>query len=205
MKLFYATETCSMTCVNAIKELGIPCSLIEVSFKQNQNVDELNRLNPLGLTPTLVTDSGRVLTQNVAILEYLADQKPESGLLAPVGTIERAETVAWMSFVAAELQKAFIPAFRAESMAENPEAQKQIENFARSSVQSYLEYVDQSLKGKSFIHASGFTIADCYLFVILGWSEWIDIDLKQYKEITAYRKRVSDRPAIQQALALEKA
>jgi glutathione S-transferase len=192
-----------MASVNVVEELGIECSLIEVSFKRNQHVDELERLNPLGLTPVLVTDDGQVITQSIAVLEYLADQKPAAKLLAAAGTAERAQTLAWVSFGVTEFKGSFIPAFNAEEMAKDETAQGQIEAYARETIEDYLKYVEQSLNGKSFILGTQFTIADCYLFVALGWSEWIDIDLNSYPEISAYRKRVSARPAIQRALARE--
>lgn len=203
MKLFFATGTCSMACVSAVLELGVPCELIEVSWKSGLNVDALNRLNPLGTTPTLVTESGEVITQNVAILELLADRVSQAGLLEAPGTVDRAKTLSWLTFVAADFHKAFTASFRAEEMVASPEAQSEIEAYVKKSVTEYLDYINHSLEGKKYIRGVRFTIADCYLYVVLGWCEWLEISLENYRFIGFYLEAVSARPSIQKAIALE--
>ena len=204
MKLFYSTGTSSMSAVALVEELGIDCELIEVSWSKNKNVVELEKLNPLGTVATLLLDDGTVITQNIAILEYLADLKPEAKLLAPVGTSGRAIAIGWVSFVAAELHKSISYLFQAEEMTQNATAQNEIEDFIRNvHLRPYLQHIDQSLRGKDFICGSDFTIADCHIYTITGSAEWADIDLSEYKELSAYRKRIEARPAIQRVFARE--
>jgi glutathione S-transferase len=186
-----------------IKELGIPCELIEVSWKRNENVDEMNKLNPLGVTPTLVSDDGKVLSQNTAILEYLGDKFSKGEHIPSVGSWDRAQVTSWLSFVAADFHKAFGPAFRAEDMASSEESQKQIEAFGKKNISDYLAYIESTLKSRNYACGEKFTVADCYLFTVLRWCEWVDISLSEYKSINAYMERMSRRPGIAKALELE--
>jgi len=203
MKLYFATGTCSMSCVMEIKELGIACELVEVSWKRNENVEELMSLNPLGTTPVLVSDEGKVLTQNIAVLEYLADKYSKGQHLPAVGTWERVQTMSWLSFVASDFHKAFGPAFRSEEMAHLEVSQKQIEQFAKNNISDYVAHVNCSLRDRNYITGSQFTVADCYLFTILRWCEWVDIGFSEYHAIESYMKRMNERPAIKKTLELE--
>lgn len=129
MKLYFSTATCSTACHIAMEELGLEFIPVEVSWKRNLNVDELNKINPLGAVPVLISEQGKTLTQNVAILEYLADQKPSAHLLAEPGSWERNETISWVTFVASDLQKAFNPFFHSKDMTASESAQKEIRDF----------------------------------------------------------------------------
>ncbi|CAM6054048.1 unnamed protein product [Sphagnum tenellum] len=192
-----------MSCIMEIKELGLKCELIEVSWKRNKNVTELNQLNPLETTPVLVGDDGKVLAQNIAILEYFADQYSKGAHLAPAGTWERAQTLQWLSFVASDFHKAFGPIFRSEAMTQSEAAQQEIEQFAKKNVIEYLHYIENALKEDGYICGPQFTIADCYLYTVLGWCEPVEVSLVEFKKINAYMQRMSQRPGIKQALELE--
>ena len=203
MKLYFSTATCSTACHIAMEELGLEFTPVEVSWKRDLNVAELNKLNPLGAVPVLVSDQGKTLTQNTAILEYLADQKPSAHLLPERGTWERSETMSWVAFVASDLQKAFSPFFQAKSITESESAQKEITEFASKKVQALLDYIEQKLAGNDYIMGKQFTIADAYLFTVLGWTKWVKISTLGHKNITNYMKRVYDRPAVQSVLKKE--
>lgn len=202
MKLYYSGGTSSMSCVIAVEELGIKCELIEVSWSKNQNVAELEKINPLGTVPTLVMDDGRTLTQNTAVLEYLAEVvAKDSNFLPKVGTYERLNVLRWLAFVAADFHKAFTVSFRAEDMASEKAAQGQIEQFAKGNIQAYLKHLDASLDGQSFIAGSNFTVADCYLTVILGWCEWLEIGLGDFPNVAKYLSSATQRPGVKRALS----
>jgi glutathione S-transferase len=205
MKFYHSTGTCSMAAHIVIEELGIPHSPVEVSFRKDINVTELNRVNPLGAVPVLVTDDAKALTQNVAILEYLAELKPSGGLLAPAGSWERHETVSWLAFIASDLQKAFSPLFRLEQLTSSEAAQKEIETHTKANIRDVLEVIEQKLSGRDYAVGSNFTIADAYLFTIVGWTKWVEIDTHGFKNITRYMKRVYDRPAVRRVLEKEEA
>jgi glutathione S-transferase len=203
MKLYFSTATCSTACHIAMEELGLNFTPVEVSWKNNLNVTELNSLNHLGAVPVLISEQGKTLTQNTAILEYLADQKPSAHLLAEHGTWERTETMSWVAFVASDLQKAFTPIFQAKNISPSESTQKDIIDFTTKRINVLLDYIEQNLVGKDYIIGKQFTIADAYLFTILGWTKWIKISTLEHKNITTYMKRVFERPAVQSVLKKE--
>ncbi|WP_186647137.1 glutathione S-transferase family protein [Fluviispira vulneris] len=203
MKFYFSTSTCSTSCHIALEELSLEYTPIEVSWKRDQNVAELNKLNPLGAVPVLISSQGKTLTQNTAILEYLADQNPTAQLLAAHGTWERSETMSWVAFVASDLQKAFTPFFQAKDISQSETAQKEIKDFAAKKINSLLEHIEKNLAGKDYIMGNQFTIADAYLFTIIGWTKWVQISTLNFKNITNYMKRVYERPAVQSVLKKE--
>ena len=205
MKLYYSTGTCAMSCVTEVFELGLEksCELVEVSWKNDRNVAELNRLNPLGAVPVLVADDGTVITQNAAILEHLSDKFSKGEHLAAAGTVERAQTLSWVSFVGADLHKAFTPLFASEEMVSTPEAQKQVEEFGTQNIKGLLTHLDRSLEGKKFICGEKYTIADSYLFTILTWCDWFEISVSNYRHVEQYMDRMKARPGVSKALKLQ--
>ena len=166
-----------MSCHIGLEESGLPHDLVALDWDKNQNVAELERLNPLGCVPVLVDNEGRSLTQNEAILQLIADLAPSKKLLAPVGTWERAETLAWLSFVAADLHKAFSPLFIVDRVYKGEETKKEIRAATTANVQKHLEHVNAHLAGRDYLMGSQFTIADCYLFVVASWAEWVNLDM----------------------------
>ena len=190
-----------MSCVIAVEELGIKCELIEVSWSKNKNVAELDAVNQLGTVPTLVMDDGNTLTQNTAVLEYLAEVGAKnSDFLPKVGTFERLNVIRWLAFVAADFHKAFTVSFRAEDMATDQISQGQIEEFAKNNIQSYLKHLDFNLKDQGYITGAHYTIADCYLTVILGWCEWLEISISDFPNVKIYFDKATKRPGVSRAL-----
>jgi glutathione S-transferase len=205
LKFYHSTGTCSLASHIVLEELALPHVPIEVSFSRNLNVTELDSINPLGAVPALVADDGKVLTQNVTVLEYLADLKPSGGLLAPAGSWERRETLSWVALVASDLQKAFSPLFRLDQFASDPAAQKEIQAFVHKQIRSVLGTIDRHLASRDYLVGSKFTIADAYLFTIAGWTKWVEIDTSDFSHLGRFMKRVFERPAVQRALKSEDA
>ena len=203
MKLYYSTGSCSMSCVIGAFEAGVQCELIEVSWKDNKNVSELERLNPLGVAPVLILDDGQVLTQNAAILEYFSDRAQSRAFLPAPGTPERAQAMSWLSFVASDFHKSFVPLFVLEDMVKDPSARGQVAEFARGKIGEYLAHIERSLQGKKFLTGENFTVGDAYLFVTLHWCQWVDVSLSRYPSIEGYLKRLAERPSVKKAVALE--
>ncbi len=204
MKLYYSAGSCSMSCHIGLEEAGVAYEAVKVDWgKPEGHVAELDRLNPLGVVPVLAMNDGRTLTQNAAILEIVADMKPESKLLAPVGSWERAETLAWLSFVAADLHKAYSPLFGLQSISSNETTQSDVREWAMKNVHQHLAHVDAHLAGREFLMGSTFTIADAYLFTVLGWSKWVGVKMDTHKNLASYIDRVYQRPAVQAVLRSE--
>jgi glutathione S-transferase len=179
LMLYYSAGSCSTSCHIALEECGIEYQAIRLDWDHpDANLEKLKKLNPLEVTPVLELDSGNVLTQNAAILEYLADQKPESRLLPPTGTWERAEALSWLTFVSSDLHKSFSPLFALRSMVSDEAAQGEIRNWAIQGVKKYLSHVDARLNGRDFLMGSQFTVADAYLFVVTNWGRVVKIDTR---------------------------
>lgn len=203
MKFYYSTGTCSTSCHIAFEEAGLKFDPVEVSWQRKVNVEELEKVNPLGQVPALLTDSGNTITQNVAILEYIGDKKPESKLLPKAGTDERAEVSSWLSFAASDFQKSFFPILGAARMTSQESAHADLKNFAVQNIEKYLKHLNSKLAGKEYITGQSFTVADAYLFTVIGWCKWAKIPLAPYPNVKAYMKRVYDRPAVRRVLEKE--
>jgi glutathione S-transferase len=200
-KLYYSAGACSMSCEIAFEEMGIAHEAILLDWEKNDaHMSELHRLNPLGAAPVVVTESGQTLTQNSAVLEYFADLKKQTQMLPAPGTIERAHVLQWLSFAATDFHKSFVPLFALQGISENPTTREEVRNWAVKGVQENLAYLDKALAGKEFITGSQFTVADCYLFVVAGWTKFVQIPLDPYKNVAAYVSRVYQRPSVQKTL-----
>lgn len=202
LTFFYSTQTCSTAVHIALEEAGIPFKGVEVSWKRMLNVEELAAVNPLGQVPVLV-DEGKTLIQSIAILEYIGELAPAKNLLPPAGTWERNQVLAWLSFVGADLQKAFPPLFLATRWTSDTNTQAEIRKTTLETINKHLAYADSALAGKDFVMGKQFTVADAYLFTIMAWCKWAEVKTGQYSNLTAYMKRVYNRPAVQRVLVRE--
>ena len=193
-----------MSCHIGLEEAAVPYEALKVDWgKPDAHLADLERLNPLGVVPVLVMKDGRTLTQNTAILEMVADMKPEMKLLAPVGSWERAETLAWLSFVAADLHKAYSPLFGLQGISANEATQADVREWAMKNVHQHLAHADSRLADREYLMGSTFTIADAYLFTVLGWSKWVGVKMDAYQNLATYIDRVYQRPAVQAVLRAE--
>lgn len=202
LKFFFSTQTCSTAIHIALEEAGLPFEGTEVSWKRKLNVAELEAVNPLGQVPVL-QDDGKTLTQSIAILEHIANLAPAKKLLPAAGTWEHSQAMGWLAFTGADFQKAFAPIFWSTRWTADVSAQMAIKKAAIDTIQKHLAFVDQSLAGKDFILGSQFSVADAFLFTITGWCKWSEVKTSGHKNLTAYLKRIYDRPAVQKVLAKE--
>lgn len=198
MKLYYLTGACSLACSIALREAGLKFELVKVDRKTKRAADGLDyhEVNPKGYVPALTLDDGQVLTENIAILQYIADRNPAAKLAPPAGTIERYRLEEWLSFVTAELHKGYTPLFRADA----PEAFKE---YARKHVVTRLDWLDRSWGSKSCLSGEQFTVADAYLFVVLGWGAHVGLDVGRWPQLKRFHERVGARPAVIEALGAE--
>lgn len=202
LTFFYSTQTCSTAVHIALEEAGLPFTGHEVSWRRKVNVAELEAVNPLGQVP-VIQDGGKTLIQSIAILEYIADKAPAKNLLPKAGTWERAQAMGWLAFIGADFQTAFGAIGRASRWTSDTNAQASIKAAAVENIQKQLAYIDQALAGKDFLLGKQFTVADAYLFTITGWCKWSEIKMSQHKNLSAYLRRVYERPAVQKVLAKE--
>lgn len=141
-------------------------------------------------------DDGQLITEASVVVQYLADQKPESGLMPATGTMDRYKVQQWLAFIATELHKSFSPFFKPNTPEETKQANR--EHLARR-----LTYVDGKLEGRSYLMGDAFTAADVYLWTILGWSRHIGFDLAPFANVSRYLDTIASRPAVQKSLREE--
>jgi glutathione S-transferase len=153
-------------------------------------------VNPKGYVPALQLDDGQVLTENVAVLQYIADRNPAARLAPAAGTMERYRLMEWLSFINSEVHKTFAPLFRAEA----PEETKQ---YARKNLTERLDYLERALGKREFLLGDGFTVADAYLFTVLGWGRHVKLDIGRWPQLERYAARIGARPHVIEALKTE--
>jgi len=198
MKLYYFPAACSQAANIALREAGLKFELVKVDRHTRKASDglDLNELNPKGYVPVLTLDSGEVLTENVAVLLYIADRNPAARLAPPAGTLERYRLIESLSFINSELHRTFTPMFRADA----PEEAKQ---YARKNLMARLDYTQGALGNRSFFVGDAFTVADAYLFTVLGWGSYVKLDIGQWPPLQRYAETIGKRPHVIEALKAE--
>ncbi len=198
MKLYYKPGACSLSPHIVLREAGLDFDLVKVDLakKTLEDGSDFLAVNPKGQVPTLALGDGGVLTEGPVIVQYIADQVPGSGLIPAAGTIARYRVQEWLNFVSSELHKSFSPLFRSNT----PDAYKEI---ARQTLAAKFATLDRHLDGKPYLTGEGFTVADAYAFVVVGWASRIGIALDPWPNLDAFMARVAARPAVKETLAAE--
>ncbi len=198
MKLYYAPGACSLSPHIVLREAGLPFALEKVVFatKKTEKGSDYLQVNSKGAVPALQLDDGRVLTEGSAIVQYLADQKPESGLAPRPGSFERYQLMEILNYITSEVHKGFSPLFNSAASADWKAA-------ALAGLAKKLDWLSGYLGNRNFLLGSSFTVADAYLFTILRWSPRVGIDLDRWPVLAAYVAGISKRPKVQEALKAE--
>ena len=200
MRLFTTPGTCSLACHIALYEAGatFTAETVDLRAKTTANGSDFRKLNPKGAVPALEIEPGEVLTEGVAIMQYVADSAGGAGVAPAAGTLDRARMQEAMNFIGGELHKSgFGPMFRPGLSDEAKQAQVAV-------TEAKLAWLEDLLSdGREYLVRSGYTLADGYLFTISGWAPKFGIDLSRYPNITALRARVAARPAVQAAMRAE--
>ncbi len=198
MKLYYAPGACSLSPHIVSREAGIALELQKVNTKDKsmEGGGDYRSINPKGYVPALDLGNGQVLTEGPAIVQYLADQKPESGLAPRAGTLERYRLQEWLNFITSEIHKSFSPLFK-------PNTPDEYKKIARENIGARFEWLDKQLAGREYLMDSGFTVADAYLFTVVNWSGFVGVDLAKHANLAAYQKRVAARPKVREAMKAE--
>ncbi|WP_024574185.1 MULTISPECIES: glutathione binding-like protein [unclassified Afipia] len=199
MKLYFSPLACSMATRIALYEAGADARYLEVDPKSKkvlQDESDFFSVNPLGLVPTISTDDGLVLTENAAILQYVADRFPDAGIGSGAG-IERSRLHQWLCFIGTELHKGlFLPLLDRKAPAE-------MKGYVLEKYLSRLDVLNKHLEGREFL-LDHFSVADAYLGTVLNWTMATPpIDLKKWPAINDYLSRFKTRPSVMKALAAE--
>ena len=197
MKLYYAPGTCSLAPHIALREAGLPFTLVRYDMKTTalEGGGSLLDVNEKGLVPVLELDDGERLTEAAAVLQYIADQKPALGLAPAAGTMARYRLQEWLNFIATEIHKIYWPLFHDGADVEN---QKAREKLGRS-----FAFAQKKLGDHPHAMGEGFTVVDAYLFTTLNWARAAGIDLEAWPKLSAYRTAMRERPTVLAALEAE--
>jgi len=198
MKLYYSPGACSLSPHIVSREAGLQVELKKTNVK-DKTLDgggDYWKVNGKGYVPALELDNGQVLTEGPAIVQYLADQKPDTGLAPKAGSIERYRVQEWLNFITSEIHKQFSPLFR-------PTTPDEYKKIAKENLANRFGWLDKQLAGKDYLMGKQFTVADAYLFTVLRWTTPTQIDLSKWPNLTAYLARVAARHKDQEALKAE--
>lgn len=197
MKLYFSPLACSLASRIAFYEAGAPAEYIyaDTRTKRLEDGSDFLAVNPMGQVPVLETVDGERLTENTAILQYLAEQLPQAQLM-PAGGVELAQLRKWLGFIGTELHKAvYVPLLDRKA----PDA---VKDYSRAKIQLRMDVLQQHLDGRQFL-LDRFTIADAYLTTVLNWSAAVGLKLDPWPAVAAYYQRMLQRPAVSRAMGEE--
>ncbi len=198
MKLYFTPGACSMAVNIALHEAGHKFEMVKVDLRQHktENGEDYYTINPKGYVPALRLDTGEVLTEDAVLLQYVADQKPDAGLAPKAGTLERYRLMEWLNFISSEIHKTLGALFNPKIPAEWKE--ERIALFGRR-----CDYLVKALGNKPYLMGDKYTIADAYLFTILGWADYFKLDMGLWPRLKEYAARIAARPTVQEAMRAE--
>lgn len=198
MKLYYSPGVCSLASHIVLQEVGLPYTIerADIRTKKTETGGDYLSINPKGAVPALVLDTGEVLTEGVAIMQFVADQAGAVDLV-PAGGLPRARVQEMLNYVASEVHKTYSPLFRLGLAPEAKAAQIAQLDAKLGALESVLA------DGRSYLTGDRFCPADGYLFTVTNWSSRVGHDLSGFPRIAALRARVAARPAVQAAMKAE--
>lgn len=198
MKLYFSPGACSLSPHIVAQELGIPLTLVKVDTATKKLADggDFWAINPKGYVPALQLDDGEVLTEGPAIVQYLADRKPDAKLVPPNSTLERYRVQEMLGYINSEIHKTYSPLFSPKT---SPELRKDREDYLRKRY----ALVEQRLAKGPYLFGEQFTVADAYLFTVTNWATFLKLDLSEFPNLVAFQARVAARPAVQAAMTAE--
>lgn len=198
MKLYHAPGTCSLAPHIALREAGLPFTLVRVDLKTHTlaSGEDYRDINPKGQVPALELDDGTRLTEGPVIAQFIADQGADTSLMPASGSLDRYRVMAWQNHITAEIHKSFSPLF-------NPDFDAHAKALHRRLLRRKYEWIDTQLSPGPFLTGGAFTVADAYLFVVTRWASYVELELADLSALRDFMSRVSDRPAVRAAMQAE--
>lgn len=199
MKLYYLQGACSLASHIMLNEVGaeFDIELVDPAAGRTASGENYRDINPNGYVPALDVGNNIVLSEGVAVLQYIADSNPDKAFSPALGSVARARLQQFLNFGAAELHKSWSPLFSETSTdAEKTAAAKKVAN--------KFDYLESELSdGRDFLVENQFSVADAYIFVLSNWANFQGIDLKAWPNLAKYVDRIIARPATQAAMQAE--
>ncbi|MCP3100199.1 glutathione transferase GstA [Myxococcus sp. K15C18031901] len=198
MKLYFAPGACSLSPHIVAHEAGLELQLekVDTQTKVLQSGGDFWKINPKGYVPALELEPGEVLTEGPALVQYLADQRPQSGLVPPQGTRERYRVLEMLGYINSELHKTYSPLFL-------PTTPEEMREERKAYLLKRYKLLEERLSGRTYLFGDTFTVADAYLYTVTRWAKYVKVDLSGFPNLLAFMERVSARPAVRKALAAE--
>jgi glutathione S-transferase len=198
MKLYYAPGACSLACHIALYETGAKFEIdkVDLATKTTEKGEDFSKVNPYGYVPSLRLDSGEVLNEGVAILQYVADQNAAAKMAPANGTMERYRLQSALTLINSEIHKTIASLF-------NKAMPEDVRQATIGRIDSRLKTLSEQMGSNDFVANNQYSVADAYLFTVLGWLKFFKIDLNQWPTLAAHSARVASRPAVQSALKAE--
>jgi glutathione S-transferase len=198
MKLYYSPGACSLSPHIVAREAGIDVQLEKVDTKSHTYASgaDFYKVNPKGYVPALEIKAGDILTEGPAIVQYLGDQKPQSGIVPAAGSTERYRLQEMLGFINSELHKTYSPLF-------NPNTPDNTKEERKEYLRKRYAYLEGLLTNREYLVGDKFSAADAYLFTVTNWAQYVKLDLSGFPNVQAFQQRVAGRPAVQQAMKEE--
>ena len=196
MKLYYSPGACSQAAHILLHETGLPHESEAVDIRAHRTASgaDFMAINAKGAVPALGIGD-EVLTENGAILQYIGDKSGNQTLLPGAG-IERYRVIEWLAYLGSDVHKSFGPLF-------NPALNDDARQAAKGMVGKKFDFLEHSLEGRDYLTGPSMTVADPYLFAILGWTGMHGIDLSKWPNLAALRQRMEQRPSVQAVMQAE--
>jgi glutathione S-transferase len=199
MKLYFASNACSLSPHIALRESGLPFELerVDLRSKRTATGEDFLKVNPKGYVPALRLDDGQVLTEGAVIVQWIGDQRPETGLIPPAGTMDRYRAQEWLHYIATELHKGFAPLY-------NKLTPEEIKAAAREKLAMRFAFLAAAVDSQPYLMGQTFTVADGYAFYTLrSWKRAVRPELPS-PVLQSYFARILARPAVVAALDAER-
>lgn len=198
MKLYYSPSACSLSPHIVANELGLPIELVKVDTvaKRTEHGEDFLAVNPKGLVPVLQLDDGTVLTEGPAVVQYLADLKPDAQLAPANGSMARYRLQEMLGYINSELHQNYMPMF-------NPACSEEVRSARMAQLKKRYSLLETALGRTPFLLGDRFTVSDAYLFVVTRWAEFVKLDLSAFPKLLAFQARIAARPAVQAAMRRE--
>lgn len=197
MKLYSHPGTCSSASHIALLESGLDFELIKVNLRGDRKLPDgrdFSEVNPKGYVPALELDNGEILTENIAILPYIADLNPDAGLAPATGSLERARMREWLGYINSEVHKVCSLLFA-------PDMPDKVKQTTKEKLGLRLAYIDEKLADNDYLLGDQFSVADAYLFIVLSWAPRLSFDLSRYTNLLTYQARIAERDSVKQVKA----
>jgi glutathione S-transferase len=198
MKLYYSPGACSLAPHIVLREAGQVFTLSKVDTAKHATGlgEDYYTINPKGMVPLLELDDGSRLSEGPVIAQFIADRAGSSNLMPAAGSIERYRVMEWQNYITSELHKSFTPLF-------NPELDTAAKQTLSTVLRKKLQWVDGQLSSRDFLTGKAFTAADAYLFTVLGWAKYVNLQIADLINIQRFMSTVAQRPAVREAMKAE--